>query len=58
MPHVEIKYSDNLNINVDTMFDDVESIINEKMPALANVNQELILVLNINTHIYSLPYRY
>ncbi|QFI36987.1 hypothetical protein FR932_03670 [Moritella marina ATCC 15381] len=30
MPHVEIKYSDNLNINVDTMFDDVESIINEK----------------------------
>lgn len=30
MPHVEIKYSDNLNINVEIIFDDVESIINEK----------------------------
>ncbi|GIC76875.1 hypothetical protein [Moritella sp. F3] len=30
MPHVEIKYSDNLNINVDTIFNDVESIINGK----------------------------
>lgn len=30
MPHVEIKYSDNLEINVDNIFNDVESIINEK----------------------------
>ncbi|MCL1066093.1 hypothetical protein L2735_04635 [Shewanella olleyana] len=30
MPHVEIKYSDNLNINTQAIFDDVEIIINQK----------------------------
>jgi len=30
MPHVEIKYSDNLNISTKVIFDDIESIINKK----------------------------
>lgn len=30
MPHVEIKFSDNLNINTDNIFDTVEKIINKK----------------------------
>ena len=30
MPHVEIKYSDNLDIDSNKIFDDVERIINEK----------------------------
>ena len=30
MPHVEIKYSDNLDIDTNKVFDDIERIINEK----------------------------
>ncbi|OBT08316.1 hypothetical protein A9267_11470 [Shewanella sp. UCD-FRSSP16_17] len=30
MPHVEIKYSDNLTFNTQDIFDDVEVIINQK----------------------------
>ncbi len=29
MPHVEIKYSDDLNIDTKNIFDDIENIINE-----------------------------
>ena len=29
MPHVEIKYSDNLNIDTKNIFDDIESTINQ-----------------------------
>jgi len=30
MPHIEIKYSDNLTIDTGAIFDDIEVIINEK----------------------------
>ncbi|WP_394496828.1 hypothetical protein [Shewanella sp. ENK2] len=30
MPHVEVKYSDNLNINPQAIFDDIEESINQK----------------------------
>jgi len=30
MPHVEIKYSDNLKINTKEVFDDIETIINQE----------------------------
>lgn len=30
MPHVEIKYSDNLNLDVDEIFDVIEKTINDK----------------------------